>query len=146
MAYLFSTILLFWVMAPNSLDTKELIFEIENIQSAKGTMRIGVFDNAQAFPDDAKAFRGYTFDVTQTGTMRLSVKDLPLGDYAIAFHHDVNDDGKLDKNFFGVPTEPYTFSNNPTSKWRQPKFEEVLFSFTVNKQVLSVRLQRWQDL
>lgn len=133
-------------MAPASNIQPELILEIQNVEVAEGSLRIGVFDKAGAFPNDEAVLAGYDFKVKQTGTMLVSLKDLPFGDYAIAFHHDVNDDGKLDKNFFGVPTEPYTFSNNPDAKWRQPRFEEARFSFNADKQILSVRLHRWQDL
>jgi hypothetical protein len=34
------------------------------------------------------------------------------GRYAAIAFHDENGNGKPDKNFLGVPTEPYGFSNN----------------------------------
>ncbi|MCB0642217.1 MAG: DUF2141 domain-containing protein, partial [Phaeodactylibacter sp.] len=131
------TFLIFSFMAPALNTQPELILEIQNVEVAEGTLRIGVFDKPGAFPNDDAVLAGYYFKVTQTGTIQISLRDLPFGDYAIAFHHDVNDDGKLDKNFFGVPTEPYTFSNNPSAKWRQPRFEEARFSFKEDKQILS---------
>ena len=49
------------------------------------------------------------------------------GAYAIAVMHDENGDGKLDKNFFGVPTEGYGVSNNRTHALRNPSWDESRF-------------------
>jgi len=49
---------------------------------------------------------------------------LPPGDYAVVVTQDVNDNGKLDTNFIGLPTEPYAFSNNVHPTLRPPHFEE----------------------
>ena len=38
-------------------------------------------------------------------------KDLPPGEYAAVAFQDVNGNGILDKNFLGIPKEPYGFSN-----------------------------------
>ena len=38
--------------------------------------------------------------------------DIPPGTYAIAVFHDENANGKLDKNFLGIPCEGYGASNN----------------------------------
>ena len=37
--------------------------------------------------------------------------DIPAGTYAITIFQDLNENGDLDKNFFGNPKEPYGFSN-----------------------------------
>ena len=34
------------------------------------------------------------------------------GNYAIAVFHDLNGNGKLDRNLIGLPSEPYGFSND----------------------------------
>jgi uncharacterized protein (DUF2141 family) len=39
--------------------------------------------------------------------------------------HDENGNGRLDKNFWGVPTEPYGFSNNAVGTLGAPRFAEV---------------------
>jgi uncharacterized protein (DUF2141 family) len=37
---------------------------------------------------------------------------VPAGEYAVKSFHDVDGDGKMNTNPFGMPTEPYAFSNN----------------------------------
>ena len=60
--------------------------------------------------------------------MKLIFKDLPVGTYAIRMFHDVNGDGEMNTNVFGIPTEPYAFSNNAAgtmgpAPWSKAKFE-----------------------
>lgn len=52
---------------------------------------------------------------------------IPKGDYAVMAYHDVNDNGKLDTNFLGIPSEPFAFSNNAKGFMGAPKFEKAKF-------------------
>jgi uncharacterized protein (DUF2141 family) len=52
---------------------------------------------------------------------------VPAGDYAVKSFHDVDGDGKMNTNPFGMPTEPYAFSNNARGNmgpatWSQAHF------------------------
>ena len=52
---------------------------------------------------------------------------VPAGDYAVKSFHDVDGDGKMNTNPFGMPTEPYAFSNNARGNmgpatWAQTHF------------------------
>ena len=44
--------------------------------------------------------------------MSYTFKNLSEGDYAIKLYHDENDNGLLDTNLVGLPSEGYGFSNN----------------------------------
>jgi len=54
------------------------------------------------------------------------ILDLPAGEYALVVYHDANGNGRLDKNFVGIPKEPLGFSN---SYWPQgpPTFSHAVF-------------------
>ncbi|MBC8083701.1 MAG: DUF2141 domain-containing protein [Hymenobacter sp.] len=52
---------------------------------------------------------------------------LPNGEWAVAITQDTNNNDKLDKNFVGIPTEPYAFSNNVRPKLAAPNFDECKF-------------------
>jgi uncharacterized protein (DUF2141 family) len=54
------------------------------------------------------------------------------GIYVITAIHDENDNGRLDKTFFGRPTEGYGVSNNHTYATHGPRFDESKFSFSGN--------------
>ena len=46
----------------------------------------------------------------------------------ITVMHDRNDNGELDANFVGMPTEPWAFSNNATGSFGPPGWEQVKFA------------------
>ena len=54
--------------------------------------------------------------------MRITFNDLPSKTYAVAVFLDHNEDGKLNRNFLGIPTEKFGFSSNPIIKNGPPKF------------------------
>ena len=52
------------------------------------------------------------------------------GTYAVFVAHDLNGNGKLDKSFLGMPTEPVGLSRNPgRPRFGPPKFEDSSFEF-----------------
>lgn len=53
--------------------------------------------------------------------------NLSAGEYAIKCFLDEDGNGKLDKNIFGAPTEPYGFFRDIRFKMRAPKWEELKF-------------------
>lgn len=60
-------------------------------------------------------------------------KKLAADTYAFSAYIDTNGNGKLDKNLFGIPTEPYCFSNNFTPKFSKPGFEDCSFEHHKNQ-------------
>lgn len=52
---------------------------------------------------------------------------LPKGEWAVAITQDVNNNNKIDKNFIGIPTEPYAFSNNVRPTLAAPDFNACKF-------------------
>lgn len=67
------------------------------------------------------------------------------GKFAIAIFQDLNGNKKLDKNKFGIPTEPYVFSGKIKSKWKKPSFNEVAFLFKRPFGLLELELKNWQE-
>jgi len=66
--------------------------------------------------------------------------DLPPGPYAVQVLHDENDNGKLDKNFLGIPSEDYGFSNNPRVM-RRATFDEARFELPAQGREIVVQLR-----
>ena len=53
---------------------------------------------------------------------------VPAGDYAVKSFHDVNGDGRMNTNPFGMPTEPYAFSNNARGNMGPATWDQARFS------------------
>ncbi len=108
--------------------------EISEINEIKGKISIGLYSNAKDFPTSGKEFKGKFAEVTGT-TVIYTFKDVPLGVYAVAVYHDSNSNGKLDKNFLGIPKEGYAFSNNASGTFGPPDFKDAAFKLDGSKTV-----------
>lgn len=128
-----------------SLVTTEftgLKIEFTNLQSARGRLYVAVYDRADAFMQPEKAAAQYVLPVEKAGALDLVAAGLKPGVYAVSCFHDVNGNGKLDKNLLGIPTEPYGFSNNARPTFRAPTWEEARFDFD-GARTQSIRLEKW---
>jgi len=67
--------------------------------------------------------------------------ELPKGEWAVAITQDLNNNDKVDKNFLGIPTEPYAFSNNVRPTLAAPGFDECKFVVDGPGKVVSIVLK-----
>ncbi len=116
-------------------ETGTIYVEISDINDPKGLMSIGLYSTEKGFPDKGKEYKGKDVEVTGQ-TLIYTFKDVPFGTYAIAIFHDTNSNGKLDKNFFRIPTEGYAFSNNVFGIFSSPpSFKDASFKLTGNETI-----------
>ena len=102
----------------------KLTLTVTNIAEHKGALMIAVYD-AAGYDKDAQVAAGM---VPVSGDTATTTFDLPPGQYGIKLFHDVDGDGKMGMNPFGMPTEPFAFSNSAPAqfgpaKWDAAKFE-----------------------
>jgi uncharacterized protein (DUF2141 family) len=102
----------------------KLTVEVKSIPNDKGTIFIGLFRPKDQFPIFGKQYIGKVIPVSGKN-MSYLFNDLSDGKYAVAVFHDENKNGKLDKNYLGIPTEAYGFSNNARRTFSAPSFEEA---------------------
>ncbi|MCF6765881.1 DUF2141 domain-containing protein [Thiotrichales bacterium 19S3-7] len=117
-----SCILLF--VFPLCLFSATLTVNITNLNSEKGQVIIGIFNNPQSFPHAGEKYLAKKIKPITTDSVSTSFSDLPAGEYAVIAFHDANDDGKLDRRF-GRPIEQYGFSNNATGFMGPPSFKNA---------------------
>ena len=120
-----------------------LTVKVLNVLQTQGSIRMAVYNNEKSFPSESQSFRGGALPLRPGINTLLTCDQLPFGNYAVAVYHDLNNNGKMDKNALGIPTEPYAFSNNVKVKWRAPKFQEAAFGFDSRHQEITVELKRW---
>jgi uncharacterized protein (DUF2141 family) len=109
-----------------ALSQNTLTIEVElNKPDAGGTVRIALCPSAQSY-DSEKGCKVLAQKASGQ-VVRLDVRDLQEGRYAIKAFHDVNDSGEMDFNLIGIPKEPYGFSNDATATMSAPKFEQAAF-------------------
>ena len=130
-------------MTPNSRPEKgTLQLEVQNIKSEGGMIWVGVYQSEADFLIKEKATL-VGVRVEARTTLTIDIPDLTYGEYALAVFHDENNNGEMDRNLVGIPSEPFAFSKPPVSKLRIPKFEEVKFLFSPEQTKLTTSLKKW---
>lgn len=120
-----------------------VLLTITSSVAEPGELYLAVYDSEESFQAQAEV----TSIVRSTSGKPLSVAvDFPAaGDYVLAAFHDLNGNGKLDVNLFGVPTEPYGFGRVPPSKWRAPTFKEIATKIAPGGNSKEVVLKNWKE-
>lgn len=108
----------------------------------KGTILIALYGSEADFDNDENVVQSAKITVDKVGAYTTRLENLPSGKYVLALFQDVNDNGKLDTNLFGIPKEPYAFSQSPKVKWRAPRYDEVVFDLQQSLEMKLV-LKKW---
>jgi uncharacterized protein (DUF2141 family) len=89
---------------------------------------------AQLFNSQDSYSKGYAFSATylqaKQGINTVIFTNVPIGQYAIRFFQDENNNGKLDTNLFGIPSEGYGFSNNAKPNYGPVGYQDAAFTVT----------------
>ena len=107
-------------------DGYRLTVDVVGIESKAGFIRMCLID------DDSRKFLNTCDDFADRpirGKLaRATFYDLPPGKYCVYVYHDENSNHRLDiGGLFGKPTEPYGFSNDPSTLFGPPNFRKCLF-------------------
>jgi len=130
-------------ISSNTLQSGNLNLTVENILKPQGNIMIAIFEGPDNFLKDDKVVGSKIGLVEKTGSFDVIFPNLPFGEYSIAVYHDVNGNQKLDTNLFGVPTEPYGFSNNARSKWGAPKYNVAKFQLNESEKKMVIQVKKW---
>lgn len=104
---------------------------VTNVKTDAGKLYVWVYDNK----DDWLSDRYRTQKVVPVAGNRKGDRVtvdllLPAGQYAFTVFQDVDDDGRLKRNFIGMPKEPAGISNNVRPRFGPPGFKDALFTVT----------------
>lgn len=118
-----------------------LTIHVAGLRNARGTLEVCVYKDASGFPETpARAFRREAVAIDAKAlAAQVVFAGLPPGVYAVAVLHDENANGKLDKNFIGIPKEGHGASNDPRPARRPPTFEEAKFTLHAPAHTLEIK-------
>jgi len=98
------------------LSTASVSVTMTGFKSDSGKVRVALVNEKKSFDsEDAVPFAGEIADI-KNGNAACTFKNVPYGEYAVKFFHDVDSSGRLKTGIFGIPKEEYGFSNNSPSK------------------------------
>lgn len=112
----------------------DLVVNIGGLKSTDGFLGCALFAESLAdrFPLDVSKATTQRAPAG-AGSMRCEFVGLPAGRYAVSASHDVNGNGKPDRNFVGLPTEPWAVSNNVRPTLRAPRFAEAALQLAADE-------------
>lgn len=122
--------------AQTAHNTHLVKVKIEGIDSNKGKIVLSLYDAPEHYRKHPKQVLRVAAEKVAHEGFSLS---LPQGTYAISVYHDANNNGHIDRNFIGIPTERGGFSNNPRIVMGPPSFKSCAFSCTGDMQ-LTIKL------
>jgi uncharacterized protein (DUF2141 family) len=110
---------------------------VGNLRNTQGLVGVALFDTKQGFPDKTeKAIEGHSVPAGDHCVVEFA--NVPFGTYAVSVLHDENSNGRMDKNFIGIPREGFGTSNNPKIRRGPPSFAESSFSLENNELAMKI--------
>lgn len=112
--------------AENAVKENTVTINISKIESSEGQIILCIYDSSDNY-DKRIAFQ--EFKITPEISNVTFETQLPDGEYLVMLVQDINDNGKLDTSFIGMPKEPVGLSNYD-GKGIPGKFKKHKFSVT----------------
>jgi uncharacterized protein (DUF2141 family) len=102
----------------------DLSVDVAGVRDTNGKVMVALHipTEGASFPDMAGAVAAQWRNA-EPGIMRFVFSGLKPGRYAVAVYHDENNNGELDANLMGIPTEGYGFSQEAKGTMGPPTFE-----------------------
>lgn len=131
--------LIVFSVAPQNASIIDL--HIHGAKSDEGLIRILIFESEKGYPDQPdQALRSYSVPLKDKKS-NLKITDLKPGTYAICVIHDADENGKLNTNPVGYPTEKYGFSNNAKAYFSAPAFSKAAFELKQETKIVRIQLR-----
>ena len=130
-------LIFFWLSLTNFQNSGNLIVEFDTTLN-QGNLLVYIYNNPKGFPTNTK--QAYLTKVIKSQhTKQVTISKLPYGTYAVMLIHDQNGNRKLDRNWLGLPGEPYALSGHPKFRFGPPVFDDVKFKFNTDGQIINVK-------
>jgi uncharacterized protein (DUF2141 family) len=105
----------------------KIVVNIYGMRSDSGKLYLSLYNSEEGYPKKASVAYRLAFSAIEGGKCKIELDGIPAGTYAVACYHDENNNGRLDSNFFGKPTEGTGASNDAKGSLGPPKFKDAKF-------------------
>lgn len=125
-------------LACSAASATDLSIKLSGLPSDKGKILVAAYNSEAAYKGKGAVAKAR---IPANGERQVVFRNLPAGRYAISAFHDENDNGSLDKNALGIPSEAYGFSRNPATRFGPPSFGEASFPIEGSRVELEIILE-----
>lgn len=110
-------------------ETHSVTVNFNGMKSNEGKLYVALYNSKDNFLKQP-----YKGEIVAIKDLKATAvfDNLPVGTYAISTFQDINENGKMDTNFFGIPKEPIGTSNDAKGFMGPPKFKKAKFSVNNN--------------
>ena len=108
-------------------DPNEIVVEVDGLRSDHGEVRGALYTSSRGWAEEGHQVAVCAAPI-HGHTASCVFHDVEPGTYAIAFLHDEDDDGGMDRDWIGIPQEGYGFSNDAAPGFGPPSFDSASFS------------------
>ena len=121
-----------FLFAEETAEEKKLTVQITNVTSEEGQIILAIYNSSENY-DKRIAFQEVKLK-PEIDTVIFET-NVPDGEYLVMLVHDINNNGKLDTSFIGMPKEPVGLSNYD-GKGIPGKFKKHKFSVNGNTEII----------
>ncbi|MDA6068461.1 DUF2141 domain-containing protein [Flavobacterium sp. AC] len=122
------TIITLFICSLMSAQNVNLTVSVSGLKNNTGMVKVGLYNSDETF---LKTIYKSVASKIKNNEVIVTFEGIPAGEYAISTYHDENNNGKLDKNMMGIPSEDYAASNNAKGFMGPPAYKDA--KFVVNK-------------
>lgn len=135
-------ILLAMLMAllPARAFAASLTVTIADLDKKGGELHVSLYNEARWPNDDATPIVDAIVPAVIPETI-VVMKDVPPGVYGVKCYQDANRNGKIDRNFLGIPLERYGFSRDARPVLSEPEFNRTKFTVAPGENAIAIHLQ-----
>lgn len=113
------------LLAAAPVQAATLEIAVANVRGARGTVLVSVC-TARRFLAEYCEFNGMS--KAQPSEVVVTIPDVPPGTYAVQAFLDEDGDGKIRRNWLGIPQEGIGFSNDAPFRFGPPSFGDAAFT------------------
>jgi uncharacterized protein (DUF2141 family) len=108
-------------------ETVELTVTVRGVRAGRGPVMVALYDSEAGWSGGAEPVAAARLAAEGT-EVTARFDDLPSGSYGVKLFQDLDANGAMNTNMFGIPTEPYGFSNDAPVRFGPPAWEAAAFS------------------
>ena len=121
----------------NIEDSFKIDILINKVSSDKGKIYFGLYNSQEDF-NSRKPLETTNVKIVE-GKAKVVFENLKPGTYAVTCFHDANDNGRMDFEPSGMPTEDYGMTNNVMS-FGPPKFADGKIELSDKDLIFEIKL------
>ncbi|WP_281232326.1 DUF2141 domain-containing protein [Flavobacterium gelatinilyticum] len=122
------TLTMLFICSLMSAQNVKLTVSVSGLKNNTGIVKVGLYNSEGTFLKTT--YQSLSSEIKNNQAV-VTFDNIPAGEYAISTYHDENNNGKLDRNAMGIPSEAFAASNNAKGFMGPPSYNDA--KFTVNK-------------